>query len=78
MVHLSSPIPFHISVKYNYTCFGDGTPVLSHNISYFCHVLEMVHLSSPITFHISVKYNYTCFGDGTPVLSHNISYFCQE
>ena len=30
MVHLSSPITFHISVKYNYTCFGDGTPVLSH------------------------------------------------
>jgi hypothetical protein len=26
MVHLSSPISFHISVKYNYTCFGDGTP----------------------------------------------------
>ena len=44
MVHLSSPITFHISVKYNYTCFGDGTRPLPYHfiVKYNYDISEML------------------------------------
>ena len=51
MVHLSPPITFHISIKYNYACFGDGTPVLSHNISYFKYNYTCFGDGTPVLSH---------------------------